>query len=197
MGFFSKLKKVFNPGGAILSSYVGDGHDYRDPFEYAMKGGKNAKANQQAQLDAQAAQRQGMTKAPYTPAPGGVNSYPATRLGSSSGGYTYANNPFGGGGGSAPPPTPMSFGGGGAGITASGPQQMQMPQQPQMPQQFNNNPFMANTAVGRGIGRAISQLQPIQQAGNIQPAGAPTSGQPTMQNQMALVSALRGRKIGW
>jgi hypothetical protein len=117
MGFFSKLKKVFNPGGAILSSYIGDGKDYRDPFEYMMKGGAQAKKNQQAQLDAQAAQRQGMARAPYTPAPGGVTSYPSLRLGGSTGGYNYTNNPF-----SFAPPS----GGGGQGMGMSGPQQMQM-----------------------------------------------------------------------
>lgn len=188
MGFFKSLKKVFNPGGAILSSYIGDGKDYRDPFEYMMKGGEQAKKNQQAQLDAQAAQRQGMAKAPYTPAPGGVTSYPSLRLGGSTGGYNYAQNPFAQKPPTSPPPMSFGGGGGGAGMTASGPQQMQAP--PSLP--------TSSSHMGRMFGGLMNQLQAQQPTGSMQGAGAPPpQGQPTMPDQtQALISALRGRSRG-
>lgn len=170
MGFFSKLKKVFNPGGAILSSYVGDGYDYRDPFEYAMKGGKNAAKNQAALQAQQAAQRQSMAKAPYTPAPGGISSYPTLKLGGSTGGYNYAKNPFSG-------QTPgFSMGGPmmsgqrpGFSMGMSGPQQMQLPPQP-----------------------TGGSMQP---AGAPTPQGQPTGQVPDQMS--ALISRLRGNIGGF
>lgn len=100
MGIFSGLKKVFNPGGAIVSKVINDGRDYQGVLDYAMNGQEQAKKNADAQ---KAQQTQYTPKSPYTPAPGGVSRYPAMRLGWTNGGYTYANSPFN------MPQQPMSF----------------------------------------------------------------------------------------
>lgn len=135
MGIFSKLKKVFNPGGTVLSKVIGDGNRYEGVLDYAMKGADNAKK-------AQAAQQAGSGFAPkplFSPDPG-LNPQ-AVKLGWTSGGYRYNNNPFAQGppmafGGGAPPLQPPPQGGSmpAAGAQPSGPPTMQVPQNPQMVQ---------------------------------------------------------------
>lgn len=116
MGLFKGLKKVFNPGGAVISKVIGDGRDYQGVLDYAMHGQDQAKKNQEAQ---KALQTPYTPKPPYSPAPGGVSSYPAMRLGWTNGGYNYSNSPFNS------PQQPMSFAPMNRGImTPSGPQMM-------------------------------------------------------------------------
>src|SRR5688572_25136908 len=120
MGFFSKLKKVFNPGGAIVSKVINDGNDYQGVLDYAMNGSKNAKKAQEAQAEALRQKNSSSGKPLFSPDPG-LNPQ-INRLGWTSGGYNYAKSPVGNPSGGAP----MSFGGGGAQMGMSGPQQMQM-----------------------------------------------------------------------
>jgi len=121
MGFFKSLKKVFNPGGAIVSKVVGDGGDYKGVLDYAMNGQKQAEKNQAAQKAAQ--QSQYTQKPMFSPDPG-LNPQ-AMQLGWTNGGYQYHNSPFNG----SPPigGPPMSFGGGGGQGLPPGPQGGSMP----------------------------------------------------------------------
>lgn len=117
MGFFSKLKKVFNPGGVIVSKVVNDGNDYKGVVDYAMNGSKNAKKA----ADAQKAGQQTLYGRPVVDP---NMSFSPIKLGWTNGGYKYHN--------ASPmniPEQPMSFGGGNAQMGMSGPQQMlQSPQ---------------------------------------------------------------------
>lgn len=127
MGFFSKVRKVFNPGGAVVSKIVNDGRDYQGVLDYAMNGQKQAQKNQDAQKQAQKDQYASLVKPAYSPAPNGQTSYPALRLGWTNGGYNYANSPFNGMAPTQAPPQPMSFAPAQGTMTASGPQQMLPP----------------------------------------------------------------------
>lgn len=165
MGFFSKLKKVFNPGGAIVSKVINDGNDYKGVLDYAMNGADNAKKKQQAEADALRNQYSGGK--PVFHADPGLNPQ-AVKLGWTNGGYRYHNSSLPQNGQQAPP---MSFGGGGAQMGMSGPQQMQMGPPPQ---QMSGMGGMASGAVGRA-------LQGAGGGGSMPPAGAQPSGPPTMQ----------------
>ncbi len=152
MGFFSGLKKVFNPGGVVVSKVVNDGKDYKGVLDYAMNGQKQAEKNQAAQKQAQ--KDQYTQKPAFSPDPG-LNPQ-ARQLGWTNGGYEYHNSPFsttqpmsfgGQGGGQPPQAPPMSMGapppqmglqqppqGGmvpGAGAPPQGQPTMQTPQDPQ------------------------------------------------------------------
>lgn len=102
MGFFSGLKKVFNPGGVVVSKVVGDGHDYKGLLDYAMNGKKNGAAAGAQPFDP--GQRTGATINGQS----GV-AQPSMQLGWTNGGYNYHNSPFN----QSPqiPSPPMSFGG--------------------------------------------------------------------------------------
>lgn len=153
MGFFSSLKKVFNPGGAVVSKVINDGHDYQGIVDYGMNGAKNAKSNQDAEKAAQ--KDQYSPKPVFSPDPG-LNPQ-ARNLGWTNGGYQYHNSPFNKspsmsfGGGQVPPSqSPMGMGapqpqmglqspqqGGmvpGAGAPPQGQPTMQTPPNPQMVQ---------------------------------------------------------------
>lgn len=205
MGFFSKLKKVFNPGGAIVSKVIGDGHDYQGVLDYAMNGKKNAEKDQAAAKEQQ--QSEMNPRRVFTPDPG-LNPQ-AMRLGWTNGGYRYHNSPFTNG----------------SQMPAPAPQQMQTPQAPQAaPMSFGGGaPPMG--AVGRGASGLMSQavnmvrgnnsggnfgmgasgpqqvLQGPQNPGSMPAAGAQPPGPPTMQTpmdpQMIQAQALRGRIGGF
>jgi hypothetical protein len=165
MGFFSSLKKVFNPGGAVVSKVINDGRDYQGLLDYGMHGQDQAKKNQDAQKQAQ--KDQYTQKPMFSPDPG-LNPQ-AQQLGWTNGGYNYHNSPF-----NQPQPTPFGQpagpgGGGGPPMSFGGVGQ----------------PPPRNQAMG---------LQPPMQGGSMPPAGAPI-GQPTKQfripEQEALIAGLR------
>lgn len=132
MGFFSGLKKVFNPGGAVLSKVINDGRDYQGVLDYAMNGQKQAEKNQAAQKAAQ--QSMYNPKPAFSPDPG-LNPQ-AMKLGWTSGGYRYNNNPFSLGGGQQLPQLPSggSMPPAGAQPPQMGPPTMHIPQNPQLVQ---------------------------------------------------------------
>lgn len=187
MGLFSKVKKVFNPGGAIVSKVINDGHDYQGILDYGMNGADNAKKNQEAQKQQQQA---GYSPKPmFSPDPG-LNPQ-ARSLGWTSGGYRYNNNPFAQPAAQQAPP--MSFGGGGG-----------TPQLPPAPPQSQPQPAMSQGVAPKGpagMGALFAKyqqgLQSAQGGGSMPAAGAPPSGQPTMQGvqnpQLIQAQALRGR----
>lgn len=102
MGFFSGLKKVFNPGGAAISKIVGNGKDYKGILDYAMDDQKTPAGAPPTPFDP--GNRTGSTINGQS----GV-AQPAQQLGWTNGGYQYHNSPF-----NQSPPIqgpPMSFGG--------------------------------------------------------------------------------------
>lgn len=102
MSFFGGLKKVFNPGGAVVSKVIGDGHDYQGILDYAMKGKKNAQNGAVPPTPFDPGQRTGSSINGQSGVP-----QPAMRLGWTNGGYNYANSPFNGQ--SPTPANPMSM----------------------------------------------------------------------------------------
>jgi hypothetical protein len=102
MGFFSGLKKVFNPGGAAISKIVGNGKDYKGILDYAMDDNKTPAGAPPTPFDP--GNRTGSTINGQS----GV-AQPSMQLGWTNGGYQYHNSPF-----NKSPPVqgpPMSFGG--------------------------------------------------------------------------------------
>src|SRR5262245_44048460 len=111
MGFFSKLKKIANPGGAAIGMLAGNGKNYLGPADYLLDKDKAPKPLPATPFDP--GQRVGASINGQS----GV-AQPALRLGWTNGGYTYHNSPFN----NSPP---MSFGGspsmgGASGIGAGG-----------------------------------------------------------------------------
>lgn len=142
MGFFSGLKKVFNPGGAVVSKVIGNGKDYKGLLDYAMDDQKTPPGQPATPFDP--GQRTGASINGQSGVP-----QPAMRLGWTNGGYQYHNSPFNQSQGQPPAPQgpPMSFGGGlqqppsggsmppsGAQTPQMGPPTMQRPADPQMMQ---------------------------------------------------------------
>lgn len=120
MGFFSKLKKIANPGGTAVGMLAGNNKSYIGPADFLLDKNKTPPPAPPVPFDP--GQRIGSSINGQS----GVDQ-PAMRLGWTNGGYNYHNSPFNNMPPTpvTPPSKPMSFGpspamGGASGIGASG-----------------------------------------------------------------------------